>query len=259
MNNSPIGFLDSGIGGVTVLRETLKVLPNENYFFYSDSIHNPYGDRTDEQIIDYCDTITDFLLDAQRCKAIVIACNTASAKAAQYLRDKHPEVPIVAIEPAYKMVNDYAPDGETLVLATRGTIESEKFHRLYVKYDNHRTRLIPCVGMANLIEDGQMQNLDEYLVNLLGPYSGRIDNVVLGCTHYPLVKDNISAVLGNVRFFDGAAGVAKQLKRLLHANHLLTDRQERGNIEFSDSSPNPAMQVQKKNRFFDYLSKHKDD
>ena len=107
-----IGIFDSGIGGVTVLKEIIKILPNENYKYYSDSKNNPYGDKTDEEIIKICDKIVSNFIK-QKCKAIVIACNTASAKAAKTLREKYPEIPIIAIEPAYKMVHDFAYDKVT--------------------------------------------------------------------------------------------------------------------------------------------------
>ena len=146
-NSAPIGFLDSGIGGSTVLIKTLSVLPNENYVFFSDSANCPYGDKSDGEIIERCDKIVSFLIKNYGCKAIVIACNTASAKASAYLREKY-SLPIIAIEPAYKMVYDQNPDGFTLVMATKGTLESEKFHKLYYKYNNHKTALIACVGLA---------------------------------------------------------------------------------------------------------------
>lgn len=213
MNNNPIGFLDSGIGGVTVLREAVKLLPNENYFFFSDSAHNPYGDKTDEEIIARCDEIVSLMLQ-KNCKAVVLACNTASAKAGSFLREKY-SLPIIAIEPAYKMVHDINPDGATLVMATKGTIESEKFHRLFYKYYNENTALMPCVGLADIIEQGDKEKIKAYLKEALSDYVGLIDNVVLGCTHYPLIKDEISAVLGDVKFFDGSVGVSKQLKEYL--------------------------------------------
>ena len=104
--NKAIGIFDSGIGGVTVLKEILKILPNENYIYYSDSRNNPYGDKSDKQINELCENIVELFIK-QKCKAIVIACNTASAKSAQYLRDKYQDIPFIAIEPAYKMVYDY--------------------------------------------------------------------------------------------------------------------------------------------------------
>lgn len=251
MNNNPIGFLDSGIGGVTVLREAVKLLPNENYFFFSDSAHNPYGDKTDEEIIARCDEIVSLMLQ-KNCKAVVLACNTASAKAGSFLREKY-SLPIIAIEPAYKMVHDINPDGATLVMATKGTIESEKFHRLFYKYYNENTALMPCVGLADIIEQGDKEKIKAYLKEALSDYVGLIDNVVLGCTHYPLIKDEISAVLGDVKFFDGSVGVSKQLKRVLAKDDLLSSSQAPASIEFFDSSTDEATRIAKQKRFFEFL------
>ena len=177
-SNNSIGIFDSGIGGVTVLKEILKILPNENYIYYSDSKNNPYGDRTDDEILSICEDITEYLLE-RKCKVIVIACNTASAKAAANLRKKYTETTFIAIEPAYKMVYDYSYNEPTLVMATKGTIESEKFNMLYHKYDNHKTTLLPCVGLADIIEEGNMNKLREYLKTGLEKYKGKIKNVVL--------------------------------------------------------------------------------
>ena len=122
-----IGIFDSGIGGVTVLKEIIKILPNENYKYYSDSKNNPYGDKTDEEIIKICNKIVSNFIE-QKCKAIVIACNTASAKAAKTLREKYPETPIIAIEPAYKMVHDFAYDQVKLVMATNAAFEPYEYY-----------------------------------------------------------------------------------------------------------------------------------
>lgn len=174
----PIGIFDSGIGGVTVLKEILKVLPNENYIYYSDSKNNPYGDKKDNEILEICDNIVKYLI-SRKCKAIVIACNTASAKAVSYLRDKYKDIPIIAIEPAYKMVHDYAYNEPTLVMATKGTIESEKFNALYNKYDNHKTIILPCIGLADIIEEDNKEIIEKYLTSLLEKYKGKVKNVVL--------------------------------------------------------------------------------
>ncbi len=173
-----IGVFDSGIGGATVLTELVKVLPNEDYIYYSDSKNNPYGDKTQKEIIEICDNIVQFFIQ-KNCKAIVIACNTASAEAVTYLRKKHKTIPFIAIEPAYKMVYDYAYDEATLVMATKGTIESEKFNLLYKKYNNHKTKLLPCIGLADVIEDGNKEKQKEVLEKILGQYRGKIRNVVL--------------------------------------------------------------------------------
>lgn len=173
-----IGVFDSGIGGVTVLKEILKILPNENYIYYSDSKNNPYGDKTDKEILEICDDVVQNLLD-KNCKAIVIACNTASAKAVAYLREKYIGIPFIAIEPAYKMVYDYSYDKPTLVMATKGTIESEKFNMLYHKYNNNKTEVLSCVGLADIIEEGNREKILEYLKRELSRYRGKIQNVVL--------------------------------------------------------------------------------
>jgi len=182
-----IGVFDSGIGGVTVLKEIIKILPKENYIYYSDSANNPYGNKTQEEIIARCDEIVKYLVE-QNCKAIVIACNTASAKAVDILRKMYPQIPFIAIEPAYKMVHDFSYDKSTLIMATKGTIESERFNILYTKYNNHKTYILPCVGLADIIEAGDEKELKEYLTENLSVYKEKVQNVVLGCTHYPLIK-----------------------------------------------------------------------
>ncbi len=251
MQEKSIGIFDSGIGGITVLQEIIKVLPNENYIYYSDSKNNPYGDKTKEEIVKRCEEICKFLLDRQ-CKAIVIACNTASSIAANYLREKYKNVPIIAIEPAYKMVYDYAYDGKTLVMATKGTIESERFNILYHKYNNHKTELLECVGLANIIEEGNANTIKDYLEKNLEKYRGKIDNVVLGCTHYPLVQKEIGQALGNnIKFFNGANRLAIHLKNVLEKQDLIYKGKVKGKIIFIDSS----RKKEKEERFFKFLSR----
>lgn len=240
-----IGIFDSGIGGATVLKEILKILPNENYIYYSDSKNNPYGDKTDEQIFNICDKIVkDFI--SKKCKAIVIACNTASAKAAKQLREKYTEQIIIAIEPAYKMVHDYAYNEATLIMATKGTIESEKFHQLYEKYDNHQTYLLACKGLADIIEEGNKEKINKYLNQNISLYKGKVNNVVLGCTHYPLIEKQIKQILGNVKFFNGAPNLAKHLKYVLEEKELINIDNKIGKIQFIDSNNSKA----KQERFF---------
>ena len=218
-----IGIFDSGIGGSTVLKEIIKILPQENYIYYSDSKNNPYGDKSDEEIKKLCDNIVQKLIQ-KNCKAIVIACNTASAKAARFLRKKYKEIPIIAIEPAYKMVHDFAYEGRTLVMATKGTIESEKFNLLFNKYNNQKTDLLACKGLADIIEEGNKQKIEKYLNGNLSKYKNKVENVVLGCTHYPLIQEEIKNVLGDVTFFNGAQSLAKHLKEVLKENSLLNLR-----------------------------------
>ncbi len=248
MKDGKIGLFDSGIGGVNILKEIIKILPNEDYIYYSDSLNNPYGDKTDEEIIKICEDIVNKLIK-MNCKAIVIACNTASAKASSYLRSKY-NLPVFAIEPAYKMVHDYAFNDKTLVLATKGTIESEKFLQLYHKYDNNKTYLLPCSGLAELIENNEEAQIKAYLKEHLEKYQG-VKNVVLGCTHYPLIKSYIKDILKDVTFFDGSLSLAKHVQKVLEDNNLQNESLTKGKIEFIDSSCNPT----KEKRFWEILNR----
>ncbi len=254
--DEPIGIFDSGIGGVTVLKEIVKILPKENYIYYSDSANNPYGDKKDSEIIEICDKIVNKLIN-EKCKAIVIACNTASAKASKYLREKYKNIPIIAIEPAYKMVYDNSYEKPTLVMATKGTIESEKFNLLFKKYNNHKTYLLPCIGLADIIESGDTNKIKNYLNKNLGIYKNRIENVVLGCTHYPLIKKEIMQSLGDeIQFFDGATSLARHLKNILEEKEMLNKKKNKNqNIIFIDTSTKKDIRVLKEKRFYEYLKK----
>ena len=242
-----IGVFDSGIGGVTVLKEIIKILPKENYIYYSDSKNNPYGEKTSDEIRKRCDEIVQYLIN-QNCKVIVIACNTASASSANFLRKKYPEITFIAIEPAYKMVHDYSYEKPTLVMATKSTIESEKFNLLLKKYDNHKTYLLPCVGLAQKIEEGNETQIKKYLNENLEMYRGKIENVVLGCTHYPLIQEEIQETLGKVTFFNGAPNLANHLKNVLEQKNLLNNSGS-GKVKFKDSQDSE----EKRKRFFIYL------
>lgn len=239
-----IGIIDSGIGGVTIFREILKSIPKGRFIYYSDSINNPYGDKSKKEILDILDNVVTKLID-MGCTIIVIACNTASSIGVSYLREKYRKILFIATEPAYKMVHDYNPQGKTLVMATRGTIESEKFLELYHKYDNHNTILLSCIGLAELIENNQ--DVRKYLNELLGKYKD-IDNVVLGCTHYPLIKSEIKKILGDVTFYDGSKGVTKELLRVLKMYNIKYESDEL-KIKFIDSSQNEF----KEKRFWELL------
>lgn len=214
MKKTKIGVFDSGIGGVTVLKECIRENPNFEYLYYSDSVHNPYGDKTKEEVLDIASDIVSYLIK-EGCFIIVIACNTASAIAVTYLRETYPDIHFIAIEPAIKCAYDCKDEDGTLVMATRGTMDSEKFLTLYNKYHRNNFYLLSCVGLANIIEINDKVAIKNYLENNLMKYKGVVNSVVLGCTHYPLIKKEIQEVLGNVTFYDGSFGVAKQLKKII--------------------------------------------
>ena len=239
-----IGVIDSGIGGVTVLKECIKSVPDFEYLYYSDSIHNPYGDKSGDEVIEITKNIVDELI-SRGCRIIIIACNTASAIAVQYLRSNYSDIQFIAIEPAIKLVYDCSLDG-TLIMATKGTMDSEKFKNLYDKYHHDNFYLLSCVGLANLIENGDYDEIINYLKKNLSFYSGKVSNVVLGCTHYPLIKREISSVLGDVNFYDGSYGVAKQLKRIIDNYGYIGSNNK---ILFKDSTGD----VEKMKRFYQIL------
>ena len=249
MKDNFIGLFDSGIGGASVLIELLKEIPNEKYLYLSDSLNNPYGDKTDEELFKICKNNVEYLI-SKGCKAIVIACNTASVRASEMLREEYKNTLIFAIEPAYKMVYDYDYNKSTLIMATKGTIESEKFKKLYEKYDNHKTYLLPCIGLADIIEEGDKSKVKEYLENNISKYKGLVDDVVIGCTHYAFIQNEIKEVLGNVKFYYGAEGVAKHVLEVLEEKDMLSNMQK-GNVEFIDTS---NLKV-KEDRFYSFLGK----
>lgn len=247
-NKTKIGIFDSGIGGVTVLKKCLQLVSDFEYIYYSDSLHNPYGDKTKEEVLEIVSRIVTFLLK-ENCSIIVIACNTASAICVHHLRKKYPDIIFIAIEPAVKLAYDCDHLGGTLIMATKGTMDSEKFHLLYKQYHRDNFYLLSCVGLANLIERGDQETLLDYLKDNLIKYKGTIDVVVLGCTHYPLIKKEIVSVLGDVSFYDGGEGVAKQLKRIIEERGLVGMGH---GIQFLDSTGS----IEKEKRFFKILEEY---
>lgn len=231
-----IGILDSGIGGVSVLKEIIRLIPKGQFIYYSDSGNNPYGDKSELEVYKIVKQIVNYFFE-RGCVAIVLACNTASAICVKKLREEYPDFLFIAIEPAYKMVYDYNYNGKTLVMGTKATLKSEKFLSLYSKYNNNNTILLPCSGLADLIEQGNDEEIDNYLMIKLKDYKD-IDNVVLGCTHYPLIKDNIRKVLGDVKFFDGSIGVSKELLRQVKLKNFNIEENDKFSIEFIDTGNN---------------------
>ena len=211
MNNRPICFFDSGIGGATVLREVVKLLPNEGYIYYADSINNPYGKKSNEELFDIVDNIVQKLLEYNP-KIIVCACNTATAMVLNDIRKKYPNTISVGTEPAVKVVYDKYKDKKAIVLTTKGTGESERFLELFQKYETDNCTLVPASKLANLIENNKDSSF--YLSNLLKDYVGT-EVVVLGCTHFPLIKNEIKSVLGDVLFVDGSIGIANRINYLI--------------------------------------------
>ena len=231
--NRKIGIFDSGIGGLTTLNEIKKLLPNENYIFYADSKNNPYGEKTTEELLKITRNIVNYLLK-KGVKIIVIACNTATTKCISTLRKEYPNTIFVGTEPAIKVAcdNNYK---NTLVLATPGTISSDRTHELIEKYkkNNENIYLVACDGLANAIERNNQNDVDNLLKKYLKQYQTyNIDAIVLGCTHYPIIKDKIQSFFKNAKLIDGNLGVAKEVKRQLEINNLLTTKKEKSDVHF---------------------------
>ena len=237
MSEGFIGVFDSGAGGISVLKSLVAELPQERFLFYGDSAQAPYGDKDPSEILSLSRRIVDNLL-AQGAKAIVIACNTATSAAAATLRDEYPDIPIVGVEPALKPAVLAFPRGRILVMATTTTLTLEKFHRLEERWAR-QAEVIPvaCVGLVDLIERGDLSSpeLHGLLESLVGRYRNAVDAVVLGCTHYPFVRDAVRDVVGDVPFFDGGAGTARQLRTVLAARGLLAGPDATGSVRFASS------------------------
>ena len=237
-----VGVLDSGVGGISVLRALVRELPHEDFRFFGDSANAPYGEKDEATVLSLTRGIVERLLD-DGAKAIVIACNTATSVAAEALRAAHPDVPIVGIEPALKPAAEAFPHGRILVMATEVTLRLDKYHELARAWGGECEVIsVPCPGLAARIERGELgaPDLTETIRALVGEHAGAVDAVVLGCTHYPFVRRQIAEVLGkDVRFFDGGAGTARQLRARLADAGLLSERDRPGRVTFASSLDTP--------------------
>ena len=218
-----IGVFDSGLGGLSVLKELRKVLPNEDYIFYEDSINNPYGEKNEVELLEITSKIVDYLLE-RGCKIIVIACNTATTCCMRLLREKYPDTIFVGTVPAIKVAYDNNFKN-TLILSTPYTTKSKRVEELLNDYVREDQNILNLSGrnLANLIELDDKEGINKLLHELLDDYNGKIDSIVLGCTHYSLIKDEINSVISGVSLLDGCLGVANEVKHQLEENNLLNN------------------------------------
>lgn len=234
--NSPIAVFDSGVGGISVLRELIRIMPQEDYLYFGDSKNAPYGIKEKEKVRELTCMHADRMFD-MGAKGLVVACNTATSAAVRVLRERYPQVPIVGIEPAVKPAVLSGNHPKVLVLATPMTIREEKFHTLMERFDKEADIIpLPCPGLMDFVERGDLDGIDlqKYLTELLFEFRhDQVDAVVLGCTHYPFVKGMIQKTLGeHVQIFDGGEGTAREMKRRLTACHLLREDKQRGTVVF---------------------------
>ncbi len=232
--NKKIGIFDSGLGGLSILKELISILPNEDYLFYEDSLNNPYGKKSDEELFDITSSVVDYLLEND-CKIIVIACNTATTSCMEKLRKKYPDTIFVGTVPAIKIAydNHYR---NTLVLATPYTVNSKRVSDLIKEYQNSNQiiTLISGGDLAHLIDLGDTKEIESLLAHTLSSYKNA-DSLILGCTHYSLIKSEIQKILPNTMLLDGCQGVAKEVKHQLTEHNLLNSSKGKGKVIIENS------------------------
>lgn len=241
LKSGPIGIFDSGVGGLTIMEEIVRLLPEESYVYYADSGNCPYGDRTREEIMELASGITGFLIEHD-CKIIVVACNTITTNIIDELRLRFP-VPFVGMEPAIKPAAKLSKNGKVAVLATKGTIEGELYNKTRGEYAAGVDVFNQIgVGLVDLIERDQIDSpaMQEKLEMLIRPMLERdVDTLVLGCTHYNYLVPQIKAIAGpQIRIVNSAGAVAKRVQTVLMEKHLLRKQNDQFRNIYTTGDPN---------------------
>jgi glutamate racemase len=244
--HAPIGVFDSGIGGLSVLQALRAELPFEDFVYVADSGHAPYGERDPAHVIARARAITRYLLEQHHIKALVIACNTATAAAIHVLRQEQPDLPIIGVEPALKPAALLSQTRRIGVMATQGTLSSGKFQALLASLKDQAEFICqPCSGLASAIEAGdaeKIQSFSHQYTAALGSEDG-VDTLVLGCTHYPFARDVLQDLVGSsVTLLDSGAPVARQTRRVLEAKAMLAPERE-ANTLLCSTGDSEALQV----------------
>jgi glutamate racemase len=222
----PIGIFDSGIGGISVLAEIIKILPEEEFIYYADTLHAPYGIKS-EEVIQALSVRAAKFLSSIGIKSLVVACNTATSVAIDEIRNIC-TFPVIGMEPALKPAMQLGSKGKIIIMATPLTLKSKKFNTLAYHY-KHLAEIIPfpCTGLVEIIEQGYIhgQEIENYLTNLFSTVNkDEVSTIVLGCTHYVLIKKEITKIAGSkIPVIDGNCGTAKHLKMILQDEGLLNN------------------------------------
>jgi glutamate racemase len=239
-SKNPIGLFDSGIGGTSIWREINNLMPNEDTIYLADSKNAPYGQKSKEEILHLSIKNTEFLLE-QNCKLIVVACNTATTNAIKELREKY-SIPFIGIEPAIKPAALQTKTGTVGILATKGTLNSELFHKTVAGLHDIKIMEQVGYGLVQLIEDGKLGSaeLDALLEEYLRPMiNADIDCLVLGCSHYPYLIPQIKKIVPpHIRIIDSGEAVARQTKKILEKNNLLNkDNHKSSQVFYTNANP----------------------
>jgi glutamate racemase len=241
LEDRPIGFFDSGVGGISVLKEAIEVLPGEDFIYFGDSKNAPYGVKNVDEVKKLTFNAVEFLI-SNNAKAIVIACNTATSAAILDIREKYSKLmPIIGIEPALKPAVELNRKGKIIIMATPMTLSEKKFSDLMKHYENEADiEPLPCPGLVELIERGIIEGTEvtEYLQSKINPFKKTgIAAIVLGCTHYPFIKKTLNKILYNeTPIIDGSRGTVNHLKRQLVKYNIYNKRECDGHIQISNSS-----------------------
>ena len=243
MSEFPIGIFDSGIGGLTIQKKINNFLPNENLVYYSDSFNSPYGNKSGQELDEICFKNCEFLVN-KKCKLIVVACNTATTNCIKKLRSKF-NIPFVGVEPAIKPAAKRTKSGKIGVLATEGTLRSKQFNNISeIHTKNVKVIEENAKGLVELIERGIFKGQDLRLIlikHLNRMIEIGIDQLVLGCTHFPLIIDEIKKIIPpKISILESSDAVAKQTKRVLKENNLIKN-EGIGNITFYCNGPTTSL------------------
>lgn len=245
-HQSPIGVFDSGVGGLSILKQIHHLLPHEDLIYIADSKYAPYGSKTNDAVIQRCKIIVEYLI-SQGAKAIVIACNTATMAAISTLRKQY-QLPLIGVEPGVKPAVLNSKSGVIAIMATSGTIASDHYIRRSTPYRKHiRFYDIACPGLADQIEKGELnsERTRALIENFLAPViEYKMDALVLGCTHYPFVRPLIREIVGpSVDIIDTSIAIAKQLQRQLSQLHLLNENKTPANIQILSSADTQSIKM----------------
>ncbi|BEP27685.1 glutamate racemase [Helicovermis profundi] len=236
-NKNSIGIFDSGMGGISVLADCIRILPKENFIYYGDSKNAPYGIKTTEEVMELSENVCNYLIK-KNVKAIVVACNTATSASINILRQRY-NVPIIGMEPAIKpAIENY--DGLIAVLATEVTLREKKFNNLLKVYGTNRKIVkIPCPNLVEIVENGIVDGkiaIREIEKCFEVIDISKISTIVLGCTHFVFLKSTIKSIVGNaINIIDGNVGTVNNLKSILKSNRILNTENSNQHIEFNNS------------------------
>ena len=246
MERRPVGIFDSGLGGISVLGQMLDVLPEENFVYYGDTRNIPYGDKRPEEVLRLTHLAVDKLI-AMDCKAVVIACNTATSAAAGPLRQEL-HMPVIGMEPALKPASLLPGDGYVVVMATQMTLTQPKFLRLMERYGQNALP-VPCPGLMECVEAGVFSGprVEDLLDRLLSSVRGLpVKAVVLGCTHYPIIRSNIKRLYPALKIINPSYEIMRPINDSLREHDMYAAANDRENIFYaSDLSENFVNMIQK--------------